>query len=211
MMPDLFGRAQARKSRASIMLEPRLPAHIVVLDNNCRQLQYRRGRRQRAPPRKDSELARTRHSAEQVLPLRGRAAARRSARPKIALGALDDHLGYFVRRLQIWVFRDFIRTLAEIDVRPAQFSVLVVIGANRGISQAELGATLGIERARLARLLHLLQDRSLVRRLQSSADGRRHALQLTAHGRTLLARAKSLAARHERKLLLKLGAERHGM
>jgi len=129
----------------------------------------------------------------------------------VALDALNRHLGYFVRQLQVWIFQDFIRTLAGIDIRPAQFSVLVVVGANRGISQAELGATLGIERARLVRLLNRLEDRGLIERLRSSADARRHALQLTMQGRTLLARAKALAARHERKLLTRLGAERHTM
>jgi DNA-binding MarR family transcriptional regulator len=134
---------------------------------------------------------------------------RRVSRPVIALGALAGHLGYFIRRLQIWVFQDFISTLKGIDVSPAQFSVLVVTGANRGPSQAELAATLGIERARLVRLLHRLEERGLIQRLPSSADGRRHALQLTPRGRSLLTRAKALAARHEKRLSEKLGTERH--
>jgi DNA-binding MarR family transcriptional regulator len=144
-----------------------------------------------------------------TMPFRGAVPTRRGSRPPIALGALNGHLGYFVRRLQIWVFADFIRTLARIDVSPAQFSVLVVIGANRGLSQAELAETLGIERARLVRLLHRLEERGLIQRLQSAADGRRHALQLAPQGRTQLARAKILAARHESRLIEKLGAERH--
>jgi DNA-binding MarR family transcriptional regulator len=144
-----------------------------------------------------------------TMPLRGKAPTRRGPRPAIALDALDGHLGYFVRRLQVWVFQDFIRTLASVDISPAQFSVLVVIGANRGLSQAELALTLGIERARLVRLLDRLEARGLIQRLQSSADGRRHALQLTPQGRVLLKRAKALAAGHQRRLKEKLGAERH--
>ena len=142
---------------------------------------------------------------------RSMAPTRRSARAAIALDVLDGHLGYFARRMQIWVFQDFIQTLAPIDVSPAQYSVLVVISANRGLSQAELAATLGIERARLVRLLHRLEGRGLIRRLKSAADGRRHALELTAEGRTLLARAKTLAGRHERRLIARLGAERHNV
>ena len=87
----------------------------------------------------------------------------------------------------------------------------MVIGANCGLSQAELAATLGIERARLVRLLHRLEERSLISRLQSAADGRRHALELTAQGRTVLARAKTLAARHEARLMARLGPGRHRM
>jgi len=151
----------------------------------------------------------TRRGRTRVQPLRTAAPTRRGVRPAIALDALDGHLGYFIRRVQVWVFQDFIRTLAQIDISPAQFSVLVVISANPGLSQAELATTLGIERARLARLLHRLQRRGLIQRLESSDDRRRHALQLTSQGRTLLTRAKALAARHERQLIGKLGAERH--
>jgi DNA-binding MarR family transcriptional regulator len=146
-----------------------------------------------------------------ALPFRSAAPARRGDRPALVLDGLDGHLGYFVRRLQIWIFQDFIRTLAGIDISPAQFSVLIVIASNQGLSQIEISAALGIERARLVRLLHRLEARGLIRRLPSSADRRRHALQLTPHGRTLLARAKALATRHEQRLSKKLGADRHQM
>jgi DNA-binding MarR family transcriptional regulator len=136
---------------------------------------------------------------------------RRSERPAILLGALNGHLGYFIRRLQVWVFQDFIRTLAPIKISPAQFSVLAVISDNRGLSQAELAMTLGIERARLVRLLHRLEQRGLIQRLRSAADGRRHALQLRPRGRTVLMRANALAAKHEGRLIDMLGAERHAL
>lgn len=135
--------------------------------------------------------------------------AQRSSAPVIELDALNERLGYFIRRVQVWIFQDFIRRLSHIDVSPAQFSVLVVISANPGLSQAELAATLGIERARLVRMLHLLESRNLTQRLPSSADGRRHALQLTREGQKLLAQAKTLAAEHEAVLKERLGAERH--
>ncbi|HWK94432.1 MAG TPA: MarR family transcriptional regulator [Pseudolabrys sp.] len=125
------------------------------------------------------------------------------------IGALNGHLGYFIRRLQIWVFQDFIRTLAEIEISPAQFSVLAVIHANEGLSQIELGNTLGIERARLVRLLNRLERRGLLERLPSNGDGRRHALRLTPQGRTTFKQARALAERHEAGLLAKLGDERY--
>jgi DNA-binding MarR family transcriptional regulator len=134
-------------------------------------------------------------------------APRRRSAPLIALGVLDERLGYFARRLQVWVFQDLIRRLAPLDLSPAQFSVLAVIGGNPGLSQAQLAATLGIERARLVRLLHRLERRGLTQRLPSSADARRHALRLTRDGQKLLARAKTLSAAHEAALKEKLGAE----
>ena len=120
---------------------------------------------------------------------------------------LYGHLGYFIRRLQVWVFQDFIRTLAPIDIRPAQYSVLVVIAANPGISQSDLADTLGIERARLVRLLDKLEKRGLTQRLASRTDRRSHALRLTPDGRKTLKRAKMLAGRHEAQLAERLGAE----
>ena len=147
-------------------------------------------------------------NSRRAVPYRSAHPTRRSAQPSMLLDALDGHLGYFIRRAQIWVFQDFIRTLKPIDLSPAQYSVLVVAGANRGLSQAELAATLAIERARLVRLLHRLEERGLIQRLPSSADGRRHALQLTPRGRSTLARAKALAARHEHGLRARLGTER---
>ena len=146
--------------------------------------------------------ARTKRTAA----LRKTASPRLRSAPVIDLGVLNERLGYFVRRLQVSIFQDFIRRLAAIDISPAQFSVLVVISANSGLSQAELAATLGIERARLVRLLHGLESRGLTQRLPSSRDGRRHALHLTRDGEKVLALAKALAAEHEAGLKEKLGA-----
>ena len=44
----------------------------------------------------------------------------------IDLGVLNERLGYFIRRAQLWVFQDFIRRLSSLDISPAEFSVLVV-------------------------------------------------------------------------------------
>ena len=125
----------------------------------------------------------------------------------IDLGGLNRHLGYFIRRAQVWVFQDFIRTLKGLDISPAQYSVLLVIAANPGLSQAELARTLGIQRARLVRVLHGLDKRGLTRRLQSSDDGRTHALRLTPKGQDILRRAEALARQHEARLIDKIGAE----
>lgn len=137
------------------------------------------------------------------------AAPRRSPPTVSDIGPLNGHLGYFIRRLQIWVFQDFIRKLSAIEISPAQFSVLAVINANEGLSQAELGNTLAIERARLVRLLDRLQRRGLLERLPSSGDGRRHALRLTPLGQSTFRQARSLAEKHEAGLAAKLGEPRY--
>ena len=126
---------------------------------------------------------------------------------EIALDALAGHAGYAVRRFQIWIFQDFIRTLGAVDIRPTQYSVLTVIGANPGLSQMAVAKRLGIERARLVHLLDSLEHRDLVSRVKSATDRRSHALHLTVRGRTALAQFRRLAAEHEHHVAEKIGKE----
>lgn len=139
----------------------------------------------------------------------GRNAASSARMEKLALGQLNNHLGYFLRRLQVWVFQDFIQMLGTMKVRPAQYSVLLIIEANPGRSQVAIGQTLGIERARLARLLHELERRKWISRRASGSDARKHSLHLTADGEKSLAKIKSLAKQHEAQLAEHVGLKRH--
>ena len=96
---------------------------------------------------------------------------------------------------------------AEVDIRPTQYSVMTVIGANPGSTQMAVAKRLGIERARLVHLLNSLERRKLVKRVASATDRRSHALHLTAQGEAQLARFKRLAAEHERHVAAKIGKE----
>jgi DNA-binding MarR family transcriptional regulator len=144
------------------------------------------------------------------------AAFRRAALPRRRPGAaseamdiaqLNDRVGYFLRRLQVAIFKDFIRTLGPVDVRPAQYSVLVLIAANPGRSQAAIGKALSIERARLARMLHELERRQWIERRVSSGDGRSHSLFMTAAGKGAMVQIESLAAQHERQMIKFIGRD----
>jgi DNA-binding MarR family transcriptional regulator len=118
-----------------------------------------------------------------------------------------DHVGYSVRRFQMWIFQDFIKTLSTANIRPAQYSVMTVIGANPGMTQMAVAKRLGIERARLVHLLDSLEVRNLVKRIPSRTDRRSHALHLTAGGQVSLRQFKKLAADHERHVGEKIGPE----
>lgn len=130
-----------------------------------------------------------------------------AAEREIVLDGLAGHAGYAVRRFQLWIFQDFIKTLAAADIRPTQYSVMTVIGANPGLSQMAVAKRLGIERARLVHLLDSLERRRFVSRTASATDRRSHALHLTARGRTALGQFKRLAAEHERHVADKIGKE----
>ena len=161
----------------------------------------------------NSQMLRTAKSRASARPRSGRTQGRNgdaqsdAMDDEIALDALAGHAGYAVRRFQIWIFQDFIRTLAAVDIRPTQYSVMTVIGANPGLSQMAVAKRLGIERARLVHLLDSLEQRDLVNRIKSATDRRSHALHLTARGRSSLAQFKRLAAEHERHVAEKIGKE----
>ncbi|MBR0852716.1 winged helix-turn-helix transcriptional regulator [Bradyrhizobium diazoefficiens] len=172
---------------------------IVVVNNNlsrAAQWRYKDGGRYDVTAPRTSPRKRA-----------GNGATRPNDADEIGLDALVGHAGYAVRRFQLWIFQDFIKTFAEVDIRPTQYSVLTVIGANPGLSQMAVAKRLGIERARLVHLLDGLEQRKLVKRIKSKADRRSHALHLTAQGETEITRFKRLAARHERNVENKIGKE----
>lgn len=153
----------------------------------------------------DSRIQRTSRQAARSV----RAVERPARREPLKLGVLDNHLGYFLRRIQVWVFQDFLQTLSRLKIRPAQYSVLAVIEANPGLSQSDVADFLGIERARLARMLDRLEKRGFAERRASPRDRRSHALFLTREGQKTLKRVKALAEQHEANLIAKIGGENH--
>jgi DNA-binding MarR family transcriptional regulator len=120
-----------------------------------------------------------------------------------SLGDLPDHLGFLVRRVQLWVFREYSRDLARLDVTLAQYSVLTVVSATPGINQLAVASALSIERAGLGRLIERLEARNLLQRLPSTVDRRSYLLHLTSEGRKALARMRAIVYESEKRLAQK--------
>lgn len=148
-------------------------------------------------------------------PRRGRRPARRRTIDEIEeagesggvldLSGLTGVVGYTLRRAQMMVFEDFIRRFAPFDLKPAQYSVLLVIGDNPGRKQSEIAAALGIQRPNFVAMLDELERRGLAERTRSTTDRRSHAVMLTEAGRRLLDAAKAEQARQETDLGAILG------
>jgi DNA-binding MarR family transcriptional regulator len=152
-----------------------------------------------------ARLAKRRLRAMRLRTVEADDAALRS--PNIALGGLDQFTGYVVRRAQVWIFQDFKRALKDLDVTPAQFSVMKIVAANPGIAQARVAEVLCIERARLVQMLDRLETPGFIARKRSSTDRRSHALQLTPQGERLLERLEARIAAHERNVVARIGAK----
>lgn len=128
------------------------------------------------------------------------AAARPSSRPTIHFGRLEQLLGYALRRAQVRVFQDFEAEMNELGLTPGQLGALFLIEANRGLSQSELGAALGIDRSSVVPLIDRLQKRGWVRRAARASDRRAHALELAPAGTALLTRLLPRLEAHEARI-----------
>jgi DNA-binding MarR family transcriptional regulator len=121
---------------------------------------------------------------------------------------VDDIIGYRLRRAQLAVFQDFMRFFSDLDLRPAEFSVLALIAANPGRKQAEIAAALAIKRANFVALINALDERGLTERRRPAGDKRSHALFLTEKGHGFVARMNTYQTEFERLCVAKLGGVR---
>ncbi|MFQ5971270.1 MAG: MarR family winged helix-turn-helix transcriptional regulator [Alphaproteobacteria bacterium] len=117
---------------------------------------------------------------------------------------LDRLLGYHLRRAQVAVFGDFMRTMANDRITPGQFGVLTLIDRNPGLNQSALARVLGIERSTMAAVIDGLEDRRLVARHESVSDRRSNTLALTQQGKDLLAEVQPKVRRHEKRIAVGL-------
>ncbi len=133
--------------------------------------------------------------------------AARNVDSELSFGILRDSIGFRLRRVQLAVMGDAIAILAPVGLRPAQFSILVLIDANPEVPQSKLSAALSIRRPNFVAMLDELESRGLTRRCVSSGDRRINTLALTAKGQRLLHRAIEVHENFESRLNERLSGD----
>lgn len=106
-----------------------------------------------------------------------------------------SHLGYMLRRASAVAMASLGATLAGIGLRPVEATILMLVGANPGCIQSDLGRMLGIKRANMVPLIAALTARGYLDR--SPVDGRSLALTLTGEGEAARFRAEAIMNAHE--------------
>lgn len=104
-------------------------------------------------------------------------------------------LGYMLRRASAAMMAGLGVALAEIGLRPVEGTILILVGANPGCIQSDIGRMLGIKRANMVPLIAALAGRGLVEK--SPVDGRSLALSLTSAGEQLRAQVDAIMDAHE--------------
>ena len=123
----------------------------------------------------------------------------------IRYGILDELVGYALRRAQIAIYVDFEAALGPFDMTPQRFSAMVVIAANAGITQRDLGQVLGIARSGVVQVVNGLAERGWVQREPDVDDARAWRLRLTATGRKHLAVVRRHVRAHDRRISASFG------
>jgi DNA-binding MarR family transcriptional regulator len=130
-----------------------------------------------------------------------------AAEPSVNLDELSSSVDFVLRRARLAVHQDLLASMAAEDIRPAQYAVLVVLGANPGLRQNQVCAALEIRTTNFVTLFDGLESRRLAERRPIAGDRRARGLFLTDAGALTLARLKVLQAQHEARFAARLGAE----
>lgn len=122
-------------------------------------------------------------------------------------GVLDQLVGYPLRRAQLLIYDDFIRSLADWELTPSRFAALVIIANNPGLKLTELSGILAIARSGSVLLADTLEAAGLIERRPSPSDRRAWGLHLTAKGQKTLAAASAAVIEHDQRMTSMLTAK----
>lgn len=116
------------------------------------------------------------------------------------IGEIRNIVGFHIRLAHGAVYRHFTETFAQLDLTQKQVSALWLIDDHPDIAQTGLAQRMRMDRATTMAIVNRLESKGYIVRSQSSSDGRKQALNLTALGSRALSAAKRAIRQHERWL-----------
>lgn len=91
--------------------------------------------------------------------------------------------------------------MAEGDLTPRQYAVLVAVSQNEGVSQTLLVEKTGVDRSTLADIVRRMLKKGLLQRRRTKEDARAYAVKLTEEGWRILKSTDPLARRVDERIL----------
>ncbi|MFT4249718.1 MAG: MarR family transcriptional regulator [Pseudomonas sp.] len=114
-------------------------------------------------------------------------------------------LGFRLTRTELQIRRMFLECVRAYELKPVDFSVLVLVDANSGANQRQLAEVLDVSPPNLAIVIARLVKRRLLRQVRGRQDRRMQHLYLTTAGKALLDQAEAAVQQMEARLLEALG------
>lgn len=94
--------------------------------------------------------------------------------------------------------------MANGDLTPRQFAVLLSVSQNEGLSQTDLVDRTGIDRSTLADIVRRMLKKGLLQRRRTREDARAYAVRLTEDGRQVLRQTQPFSRRVDDRILAAL-------
>ena len=91
--------------------------------------------------------------------------------------------------------------MGEGDLTPRQYTVLVAVAQNEGVSQTHLVEKTGVDRSTLADIVRRMLKKGLLQRRRTKEDARAYSVKLTDEGWKVLKAADPLARKVDDKIL----------
>lgn len=125
----------------------------------------------------------------------------------VDLGPLAHSLGFLLRLSQLASFRDFFAAMPDLDIRPGEASILMLLARNTGVRQGVLAKELMIKRAHMTKMMRAMEEAGLITRTVPADDRRAAEIWLTERGRARVAELEGPFLTHEATLAT--GLDRH--
>lgn len=120
--------------------------------------------------------------------------------------ALDDHIGFLLRKVSNATFERFSEVVGEYGLHPMHFGMLLMIDAEEPISQLQLSRRTGIDPSTMVARMDVLDERGLVERTRGETDRRTYEIRLSPEGRKLLGTLQEEAQTHGERFFAPLSA-----
>lgn len=95
---------------------------------------------------------------------------------------LQDMIGYLIHRTDTKLTNYFTDRLKPFDVTPEQWSVIVVLDKDRGMTQKDLVEASEKGQTTLVRMINSMEKKGMVKKVYNQEDRRSHLLYLTDKG-----------------------------
>ena len=124
------------------------------------------------------------------------------------LSALEDHLGYWLRKLSNHISDSFAERLERHGVSVANWVVLRILFDHETLPLKDIVTQVGVDQGSLSRMIERLMVRGLVARKESPTSRREVAISLTKEGRDLVPKLAQEADENDRVFFRPLPAKR---
>jgi len=110
---------------------------------------------------------------------------RNETRGALDVSALDTLMGYLATKAEVRLRRVFLRVNKGAQIRPVEFSVLVLLATNVRANQKQLGRELDVSPPNMAVVLDRMEERKWIKRVRNPEDRREQFVEITEAGRKL--------------------------